>query len=116
MIMTLSGHTQNVTSLAWAGDGSHLASTSRDGTIRIWNPDIGQPTQIVQVGNPVYSVDFSPDGTQFAYNTSTGVVIATVADEAESTPTPTPAAQYTQPNYAVVAWSPDGTMKCRTSK
>jgi len=60
------------------------------------------------VGNPVYSVDFSPDGTQFVYNTSTGIVIATVADEAESTPTPTPAAQNTQPNYAVVAWSPNG--------
>ncbi|MBF9132761.1 hypothetical protein I0C86_27955, partial [Plantactinospora sp. S1510] len=38
---TLSGHTQLVEALVVAPDGSWLASASRDGTVRVWDPETG---------------------------------------------------------------------------
>ncbi|BFZ64885.1 hypothetical protein YB2330_006038 [Saitoella coloradoensis] len=36
-------HTDTITSLAWNSTGTRLASGSRDGTIRIWNPERADP-------------------------------------------------------------------------
>ena len=39
----LIGHTDVVASLAWSPDGSRLATTGADKTLRLWNPRTGQP-------------------------------------------------------------------------
>ena len=43
-ILTLQGHTDSVTCVAYSPDGSHIASGSEDMTIRVWNPTTGQCT------------------------------------------------------------------------
>ena len=37
LLVTLNGHTQGLTSLAWSPDGTRLFSSSDDGTVRIWD-------------------------------------------------------------------------------
>jgi WD40 repeat protein len=57
-----------VTGLAFSPDGSLLATASFDETVRLWDPDTGDP-----IGQPlsghtdnVWAVAFSPDGTMLA--------------------------------------------------
>jgi WD40 repeat protein len=69
-IITLDGHTDEITSLTWAAENDFIASASLDGTVRIWKADSGQQIQLIQLRHPLYSVDFSPDGTQFVYSPS----------------------------------------------
>jgi WD40 repeat protein len=37
LLVTLSGHTQGMRSLAWTPDGTRLVSSSNDGTVRVWD-------------------------------------------------------------------------------
>jgi WD40 repeat protein len=61
--MTLEGHTESVTSLAFTPDGGILASGSNDKTVRFWNPDTGQLIRTLSDHNDeVKSVAFSPNG------------------------------------------------------
>jgi WD domain, G-beta repeat len=62
------GHTDDVTSVAFSPDSKLLASASLDHTVRLWNPRTGEP-----IGQPlsghtghVRSVAFSPDGKLLA--------------------------------------------------
>jgi WD40 repeat protein len=64
-VRALSGHTQNVTSLATVNDGQIL-SGSLDGTIRLWQTSDGQELRQMNHGGPVVSVAVRPDGTRFA--------------------------------------------------
>ncbi|MBM3940099.1 MAG: WD40 repeat domain-containing protein [SAR202 cluster bacterium] len=59
---TLAGHKSTVTSVAWAPDGTALASGSYDATVRLWPLD-GGDAQVLK-GHPknVSSVTFTPDG------------------------------------------------------
>ncbi|MBV8782534.1 MAG: PD40 domain-containing protein [Phycisphaerae bacterium] len=60
---TLPGHTATVTAIAFSPDGKRLASTSDDGTLKIW--DIAAKKQIASldgVANNRNTVHFSPDG------------------------------------------------------
>jgi len=41
-IRDLKGHTNSVSSLAFSADDSQLASSSRDGTVRVWDPATGK--------------------------------------------------------------------------
>ena len=66
----LTGHTSTVYSVAFAPDGTTLATASTDGTI-LW--DLTDPAQPRRLGQPltghtsaVYSVAFAPDGTTLA--------------------------------------------------
>ena len=60
----LTGHTQYVTALAVAPDGRWLASSSYDGTVRIWDVATGQQrTTLTERGAfPVTTVAVAPDG------------------------------------------------------
>ncbi|KAM0752112.1 WD40 repeat-like protein [Meredithblackwellia eburnea MCA 4105] len=42
-LLTLTGHTANITSLAWHAEGKWLASGSEDGTVKIWDPRTPNP-------------------------------------------------------------------------
>ena len=60
-IATLPGHDQHVTCVAWSRDGV-LASSSWDGTIRLWNEQGMQGAVLKGHSSAVNSVAWSPDG------------------------------------------------------
>jgi WD40 repeat protein len=61
-------HSGSVTYAAFSPDGSRLATASRDGTIRVWDPYADAPEQLVLRGHagPVGVVAFSSDGSRLA--------------------------------------------------
>ena len=52
-------------SIAFNGDGSVLASTCQDGTVRLWDTLTGEQLTVMDVPG-AHGVSFSPDGTQLA--------------------------------------------------
>ena len=64
---TLPGHTEWVFSVAFSPDGTTLASSSWDGTVRLWNVTTGQEEATFTAHTYwVPSVAFSPDGSTLA--------------------------------------------------
>jgi len=102
----LRGHEQEVSSLAWAPDGSKLASGSLDHSVRLWN--LNQPATPLVVNKHtlgVLSVTWRPDSTQLAsggkdniiqiYNTTdTSVDQTYIGEDGVGT-------------VSKIAWSPD---------
>ncbi len=76
MHIICSGHEYPVYGVTWSPDGTRLATGSRDGTVRIWDAETGQPLRIcgeVQwrvmpewMRNIVRSVAWSADGARLA--------------------------------------------------
>jgi len=61
---TLQGHTQEVNRIAWSFDGHLLASSSFDGTVRLWDVQTGLSSHIIKEhSGPVYSVAWSSNNT-----------------------------------------------------
>ena len=44
---TLTGHSGDVTSVAYSPDGKHIVSGSRDGTVKIWDAQSGEEVRVV---------------------------------------------------------------------
>ncbi len=64
LIGICSGHTQGVEQCAFSPDGKTLASTSTDGSLRLWNVATQQQLlAIQQLGEPFHNLLFSPTGT-----------------------------------------------------
>lgn len=64
---TCYGHASWVYKVAFSPDGNHVASASRDGTIKIWNAKTGKETKTLKGHrHQVGSVAFSPDGKLIA--------------------------------------------------
>lgn len=63
----LSGHTDQITAFEWRADSKLLASASIDKTVRLWDVETGSQIALLPNSDPLYALDWKPDGTQLAY-------------------------------------------------
>ncbi|CAE6438548.1 unnamed protein product [Rhizoctonia solani] len=66
LVGPLKGHTNTISSAEFSPDGLHVASSSWDGTIRVWNAQTGQMPVPPLAGHAlsVESIHFSPDSAR----------------------------------------------------
>jgi WD40 repeat protein len=65
--LTLRGHTARVHQVAVSPDGTRIATSSDDGTVRLWDSATGEERLTLRGHSYlVYGVDFSPDGRLLA--------------------------------------------------
>ncbi len=103
----MAAHVNAVTGLAFSPDGTRLASSSEDGTVRLWWTATGRP-----VGEPlrghkgsVNAVAFSPDGTRLASAGDDGTI--RLWDPVRGVPVGAPMLGHTGPVMSV-AFHPGG--------
>ena len=110
-LVTLTGHSDRVASVAWSPDGTRLASASLDGTVKVWAADQKAEPLPLQALNPGIDGDangiaWSPNGKRLASVDLLGTVkISDVSTGKEFF-------SLKGHNGAVrsaVAWNPDGT-------
>ncbi len=70
----LLGHEGPVTTIAFSPDGGRLASTSRDGTVRVWTIDANEPRLVLASSGAPSSAAWSEDGRLVAVGTEDGSV------------------------------------------
>jgi WD40 repeat protein len=74
-LLTLRGHADRVSAVAYSPDGQRLASASLDGTVRIWDPATGQELHTLRASRgAVHGVAFA-DGSRLASAHQEGVVV-----------------------------------------
>jgi WD40 repeat protein/tRNA A-37 threonylcarbamoyl transferase component Bud32 len=74
-LLTLRGHTDSVSTVAYSPDGQCLASASLDGTVKVWDAATGKELHTLRgPGGPVYGVAYSPDGRRLASGHQEGTV------------------------------------------
>jgi phage tail-like protein len=112
ILLTLSGHSDTVTSVAWSSDGNQLATGSKDQTAKIWDSNGNLLLTAIGHGDAVTSVAWSPNGMHLAtgsadrtaklWDVSTGRELLTFSGHGDA--------------VTSVAWSPNGTQLATGSK
>merc|ERR1719231_690948 len=75
VLHTLSGHTDQIDSVAYSPDGAHVASGSDDNTIRIWDAATGKCLHTLSGHKQmVNSVAYSKDGAHLASGSSDNTI------------------------------------------
>jgi WD40 repeat protein/transcriptional regulator with XRE-family HTH domain len=76
-LLTLTGHRNWIMGLAFSPDGSRLASTSKDGSIKVWSLAPGGELTTVASPGTVFGtrIASSPDGKQFLTNGGDGSAV-----------------------------------------
>jgi eukaryotic-like serine/threonine-protein kinase len=97
----LRGHTAEVTSLAWFPDGGGIASTSRDGSLRIWDTKQPQTHRVLGTADgAVNGVAFCGNDRWLVTGDSTGEVLRWNAD---ATQEPQRLGRHDRPVWSVAA-------------
>ncbi|MEQ8767110.1 MAG: protein kinase [Planctomycetota bacterium] len=98
----LTGHRAAIYSLRWDEDGSRLVSTSKDGTVRVWNTRHREPPRVFEIGETGETrATFLPDGRH----------ILVANDRLRLYPLDDPGELAGHPTYVYqVALSPDGSL------
>jgi WD40 repeat protein len=104
-----SPHTETLSGLAMSADGSTVATTSRDGTVKLWRASDGAALRTIAVSGPGASVALLADGSSVAAGTFAGdLAIYRAADGAPLASVAAP------PGHAgtvfQVSFSPDGNL------
>lgn len=108
-LLSLSGHTDDVLSLAFLPESWILISASQDTTIRYWDTQTGELQRTVPAHSAaVRSLAVSPDGQTLASAGSDGLI--KLWDAKSGAPLRTLDGTITKKKYQVVtaSWSPDG--------
>src|ERR1051325_1703288 len=110
---TLSGNSQEITSLAFAPDGP-LAFASKNGTVKLWRASANHEPELVRgvEKEEVRAVAFSPNGRMLAIATGPGRVklipTASTENPGETLPLPENPGQAPLDSFSNLAFSPDG--------
>jgi WD40 repeat protein len=62
VVFSLPEQTATIVRLMYAPDGNFIATAGGDNTVQLWDAATGQPARVVENGNPVGTLAFSPDG------------------------------------------------------
>lgn len=112
----LEGHQESINSISFSPDGKTIATTSRDGTARLW--DIRGNRLAVCEGHQgdVYGVSFSPDGKLLATTSKDGTIA--LWDLSAIAPKMRPKLQFSASQGAVysVSFSPKGNLFATASQ
>ncbi|WP_370088543.1 NB-ARC domain-containing protein, partial [Streptacidiphilus sp. MAP12-16] len=109
---TITGHTDRVTGVAISPDGTWLATTSNDSTVRVWDRATGRQTATLTGHTSwVKRVAISPDGTWLATTSNDSTVRVWDRGTGRQTATLTGHTDW----VTGVAISPDGTWLATTS-
>jgi WD40 repeat protein len=68
-------HEHHLQAVAWSPEGDRIASTARDGTVRVWEAKTGRQLHLIRLGLPapyINGVAFSPDGRHLTTANSNG--------------------------------------------
>ncbi|KAI9770023.1 MAG: hypothetical protein M1840_003735 [Geoglossum simile] len=112
LVQTLEGHTGGVNDVVFSPDGKLVASTSNDGTIRVWDAATGAAVQTLKghtgwISTVVFSPDSklvtsaSSDETVQVWDAATGAVIQTLKGHTSS--------------VRIIVFSPDGKLVASAS-
>jgi WD40 repeat protein len=76
VLLTLQGHVQRVTSVAWSPDGQRLASSSMDKTVRLWETKTGEEVLTLRGHRDLVGrVVFDSHGRRLAFCSEDGKVM-----------------------------------------
>ena len=75
LVTTLEGHTRGIMGVAFSPDGTSIATSSSDNTVRLWDTTTGGFIKEFRGHiNDVHHVEFTPDGRQLVSNAADGTV------------------------------------------